>query len=603
MTESWAEARGSKRRLEQPVSAAVWVLWLTPPVPCQEPARAVKASGAPQEAGRVRKASGRCWESSRGSPAEQPPRGKDGSAAFRQAPRSPLCEASQGTPQTSSRRPWARRPAGTFSALRVSADAAAVGADPTPQGDRLAEGVGAELDREARGRFDVVEAEAPFAERRFGFDRANLGGLRAAVRQEGRRRAEGRADGVGEQAFGQLDARFAQVRRAAPLIEAERELELVGMRAGEARGFAGRAPGADREAGSDRGGRVRHGGRGGASPAPGLGGGGRRAARGGSRPCPARLPAHGGRGPCAVRRAAIDPPAAPQRADRAVVAAAQLRRAGAQALRAGPAGAAGAARGAGGAAGALAGGAGERAAVAQRPPVAHLGVAEAREQRGQGRVGRFGRQRLAGVALAEAAAAFLADAADRHGREQRVRAERAGRDRRRPQAAPGRRFAGVGVDAAGMGVAGADVDAALGRPGGGVVDREPARGAVDDLVAQMALVVAEGVEHPDHRPRLLGVRGLEIVDDVDLPGGVVDGDRGVAQRAERAVRGFAAVDRLHRFRRVGGRVIDLHRVRRGIGDVEGSRRARVARDRDAVAVLEACLRRPAARRSRFRRTR
>ncbi len=232
--------------------------------------------------------------------------------------------------------------------------------------------------------------------------------------------------------------------------------------------------------------------------------------------------------------------------------------------------------------------------------IAHLRVAETLEQGGQGRVDRLGRQHLAGVAVAGDPRGRRGGGADRHGGKERAAAERRRGHARDERLALRGGVGRVGVDAAVVGVAGADVDAAAsGDRGGGVVDREAAGGAVDDLVFEVALVVAGGVEDVDDRPRALGAGGLEVVDDVDLAADPVDGDGGVAQGDEVPVQGVGAVDRRHRVGGVGRRVIDLDRVVGGVGDVEvaqggGHRRgvgrggnAREGGDRDAVAVFEA----------------
>ena len=213
--------------------------------------------------------------------------------------------------------------------------------------------------------------------------------------------------------------------------------------------------------------------------------------------------------------------------------------------------------------------------------VGGLGVAVAAEQRGQRRVAGWRWNHLAGVAFAV----------------QRPARRGTDRDRREEQPAPGqlrvefrhqRRCGGrcarrVYVDASLVGIARGHVDAALGRFGR-VVDREPARGAIDHVVFEVALIRAVGFEDVDPPARLLGVGGLGVVDHIDLAAFVVDRDRGVAQGAEAAWRPRDRFDRVFGVRR---RVIDFDRVARGVGDVEVARRAGVARERDPVAVFEA----------------
>src|SRR6185312_8783764 len=84
--------------------------------------------------------------------------------------------------------------------------------------------------------------------------------------------------------------------------------------------------------------------------------------------------------------------------------------------------------------------------------------------------------------------------------------------------------------------------------GRGVVYREADRQRVFEAMLQPAFVGAGGIEDVDHRLRVVGVFGVQVVGHVDLPTHSIDGDARVPQGAELPRRGDRAIDR-----RNGGR--------------------------------------------------
>ena len=232
----------------------------------------------------------------------------------------------------------------------------------------------------------------------------------------------------------------------------------------------------------------------------------------------------------------------------------------------------------------------QRRTAAARDVVVDLGVAEAGQPRGQGRVDRRWGQHLAGVARAGDPRPTFRGPADRDPRIQQVAARRQGRGLRRERFATRPRPRRVGVDGAFVAVARGDVDPALGR-GARVVHGEAGGGAVHDLVFEVAQVGVRGgrTEGLDDAARLLGVPRLERFEDVGHARRPVDRQRRVAQRdeADRA----RPLDRLHGFFAADRRVVDLDRVIGRVGHVDQwsvfvSGHGGFAEHRHAVAVPE-----------------